>query len=34
MLLGWIAVARRPETRAARITKVAEAAARNERAPG
>ena len=32
-LLGWIAVARRPETRAARITKVAEAAARNERAP-
>ena len=34
MLLGWIAVARRPETRAMRITKVAEAAARNERAPG
>ena len=34
MLLGWIAVARRPETRAIRITKVAEAAARNERAPG
>jgi len=34
MLLGWIAVARRAETRAARITKVAEAAARNERAPG
>jgi uncharacterized protein YdeI (YjbR/CyaY-like superfamily) len=34
MLLGWIAVARRPETRAARITKVADAAARNERTPG
>jgi uncharacterized protein YdeI (YjbR/CyaY-like superfamily) len=34
MLLGWIAVARRPDTRAARITKVAEAAARNERTPG
>jgi uncharacterized protein YdeI (YjbR/CyaY-like superfamily) len=34
MLLGWVAVARRPETRAARITKVAEAAARNERATG
>jgi uncharacterized protein YdeI (YjbR/CyaY-like superfamily) len=34
MLLGWIAVAQRPETRAARITKVAEAAARNERAAG
>ena len=34
MLLGWIAVAQRPETRAARITKVAEAAARNERTPG
>ena len=33
MLLGWVAVARRPETRAARIAKVAEAAARNERAP-
>jgi len=33
MLLGWIAVARRPETRARRITKVAEAA-RNERATG
>ena len=32
MLLTWIAVARRPETRAARITKIAEAAARNERA--
>lgn len=32
MLLGWVAMARRPETRAARITKIAEAAARNERA--
>jgi uncharacterized protein YdeI (YjbR/CyaY-like superfamily) len=34
MLLGWIAIARRPATRAARITKVAVAAARNERARG
>lgn len=34
MLLGWIALARRPETRAARITKIAVAAARNERARG
>ena len=34
MLLGWIAVARRPETRVIRITKVAKAAARNERATG
>jgi uncharacterized protein YdeI (YjbR/CyaY-like superfamily) len=34
MLLGWVAVARRPETRAARITEIAEAAARNERARG
>jgi uncharacterized protein YdeI (YjbR/CyaY-like superfamily) len=34
MLLGWIAVAQRPETRVVRITKVAEAAARNERARG
>jgi uncharacterized protein YdeI (YjbR/CyaY-like superfamily) len=34
MLLGWIAVARRPETRAARIAKVANTAARNERTPG
>jgi uncharacterized protein YdeI (YjbR/CyaY-like superfamily) len=34
MLLGWIALAQRPETRGARITKVAEAAARNERARG
>lgn len=32
MLLGWVALARRPETRAARITEIAEAAARNERA--
>lgn len=30
--LEWIAIARRPETRVDRITKVAEAAARNERA--
>jgi uncharacterized protein YdeI (YjbR/CyaY-like superfamily) len=34
MLLGWIATARRPETRAARVTQVADAAARNERARG
>ena len=34
MLLGWVALARRPETRAARITDIAEAAARNERARG
>jgi uncharacterized protein YdeI (YjbR/CyaY-like superfamily) len=34
ILLGWIAVAQRPETRVARITKIAEAAARNERAGG
>ena len=34
MLLGWIALARRPETRSARIAKVAEAAARHERARG
>lgn len=32
MLLGWVATARRPETRAARIARIAEAAARNERA--
>lgn len=31
-LLGWVAVARKPETRAGRITTIAEAAARNERA--
>jgi uncharacterized protein YdeI (YjbR/CyaY-like superfamily) len=34
MLLGWIATAQRPETRATRIAKVAAAAARNERARG
>jgi uncharacterized protein YdeI (YjbR/CyaY-like superfamily) len=34
MLLGWVAVARLPVTRAARITEIAEAAARNERARG
>jgi len=34
MMLGWVAVARRSETRAARIAKVAEAAARNELARG
>ena len=34
MLLGWVAQARRPETRATRISKVAAAAARNERAVG
>ena len=33
MLLGWVAVAQRPATRAARIAKVADAAARNEREP-
>jgi uncharacterized protein YdeI (YjbR/CyaY-like superfamily) len=32
MQLGWVALARRPETRAKRITEIAEAAARNERA--
>ncbi len=32
MLLGWVALARRPETRTARISEIAEAAARNERA--
>jgi uncharacterized protein YdeI (YjbR/CyaY-like superfamily) len=32
MLIGWVAVARRPETRAARIREVADAAARGERA--
>ena len=31
-LLGWIATARRSETRAARVARVAAAAARNERA--
>jgi uncharacterized protein YdeI (YjbR/CyaY-like superfamily) len=34
MMLGWVALARRPETRATRITQIAEAAARNERARG
>jgi len=33
-LLGWVALAMRPETRAARIREIAEAAARNERARG
>ncbi len=33
-LLGWVAIARRPETRASRITRIAEAAARNARALG
>ena len=32
MLLAWIATAMRPETRAARVSRVAAAAARNERA--
>jgi hypothetical protein len=30
-MIGWIALAQRPETRAARVAKVAAAAARNER---
>ncbi len=34
MLLGWVALAQRPETRRTRIAKVAEAAARNERTVG
>ncbi len=34
MMLGWIALAQRPLTRAARIEEVAAAAARNERARG
>jgi uncharacterized protein YdeI (YjbR/CyaY-like superfamily) len=34
MLLAWVAQARRPETRSARIGRIAEAAARNERALG
>jgi uncharacterized protein YdeI (YjbR/CyaY-like superfamily) len=33
-LLGWVAVARRPGTRATRVTRIAEAAARNERVRG
>ena len=34
MQLAWVALAQRPQTRAARIAQVAEAAARNERARG
>ena len=34
MMLGWLAVARRPETRARRIERIADAAARNERVLG
>ena len=34
MMLAWVALAQRPETRAARVTQIAEAAARNERARG
>jgi len=34
MQLAWVALARRPETRSARITQIADAAARNERARG
>ena len=34
IMLGWVAFARRPETRAARIARIAESAARNERATG
>jgi uncharacterized protein YdeI (YjbR/CyaY-like superfamily) len=34
MMLGWLATARRPETRARRIERIAEAAVRNERVPG
>ena len=34
MMLAWVALARRPETRSARITQIADAAARNERARG
>lgn len=33
-MLAWVALARRPDTRAARITKIAAAAKRNERARG
>ena len=33
-MLGWVALARRPETRAARIRQIADAAARNERVRG
>jgi uncharacterized protein YdeI (YjbR/CyaY-like superfamily) len=34
MMLAWVALARRPDTRATRISQIAEAAARNERARG
>ncbi len=34
MMLAWIAMARRPETRAERIARIAESAARGERARG
>lgn len=34
MLLAWVAMARRPETRASRIAETVQAAARNERARG
>ncbi len=34
MMLAWVAMAQRPETRAARIRQIAAAAARNERARG
>jgi uncharacterized protein YdeI (YjbR/CyaY-like superfamily) len=33
-MLAWVATARRPETRAARIAEIVQAAARNERARG
>lgn len=33
-MLAWVALARRPETRAERVTRIARAAARNERAQG
>jgi hypothetical protein len=33
-MLSWVAVAVRPATRSARIAKIAEAAARNERFQG
>lgn len=33
-MLSWVALARRPETRAARIETIADAAQRNERARG
>jgi len=34
MMIAWVAMAQRPETRARRVAEVAEAAARNERARG